>query len=100
MGLAVGLAWLWARPSCGLSPAVGPPVGSAQLWAQPSYGPCLAVGLAVGSARLYMLLADTVVGGLNAAQGALISDLLQQPNDSGLEVCFVPVQGVNPDRGL
>lgn len=45
-----------------------------------------------------VLLSDTAVGGLNPAQAALIYHLLEQPSYSGLDVCFVPLQGVNWDH--
>ena len=51
-------------------------------------------------ARLRALPADAALGGLKAAQGALIYHLLPKPSDSGLHVCFVPLEGVDPDRGL
>lgn len=45
-----------------------------------------------------VLPSDVAAGGLNPTQGALIYHLLQQPSDSGLDVCFVPLGGVNWDH--
>lgn len=76
-------AWpreLWGPAVAGCPPREQGWAWAAQLWAQ--------------------LPADAAVGGLNAAQGALIYHLPPPPSDSGLDVCFVPRRGVSPDRGL
>lgn len=85
LGSTTNSCWAGGEPGPGSSGAlqwlgVLPGSRAAQLWAQ--------------------LPADAAVGGLNAAQGALIYHLPPPPSDSGLDVCFVPRRGVSPDRGL
>lgn len=86
LGSTTNSCWWEASLAPGaLGPCSGwvssPGAWAAQLWAQ--------------------LPADAAVGGLNAAQGALIYHLPPPPpSDSGLDVCFVPRRGVSPDRGL